>query len=209
MLRPSAASAIQGQVQAHALLVEMGVLRRLGELLTVGSGDDIEWQETRGARMGSVPRSEAEASDELELGEEDREGHARLREGLLLTFAAVVLSSTQYHAAVLQVPTLIRSTLASLGHPTASVRAAACQLIRGLSRNVGVLRETLVDSGVGWRLVAVLKGSNATNGCEREEVLAGALASVANLLLEFSPMKEVRLTFRTRAISSDADWPLD
>jgi hypothetical protein len=173
-------------------MVEVGVLRRLGELLSLGSGDNVEWRETHELRADAGPDSKADDFNELELGEEDREGHARLREGLLLTFAAVALSSTQHHTAILLVPALIRSTLASLGHPTAAVRAAACQLVRGLSRNVGVLRETLVDSGVGQRLVAVLQGSYDVDGQERDAVLAGALASAANLLLELSPMKEVR-----------------
>lgn len=183
-------------------MAEMGVLRRMGELLGVGSGNDVEWRETHGTPPGSNLGSRDDASDELKLGEEDRESHARLREGLLLTFAAVALSSTQHHAALVLLPGLMRSTLASLGHPTASIRAAACQLVRGLSRNVGILRETLVDSGVGQPLVAILKGNYGVDGREREEVLAGALAAAANLLLDLSPMKEVRIARPMNAFAS-------
>lgn len=192
-------------------MIEMGLVRRLGELLALGSGDDVEWRETHGAPVGAAPAlalglEAAVDVGEVDLGETDRHGHARLREGVLLVLASVALTSTQHHATLLLVSALIRTTLASLGHPTPAVRAAACQLVRGLSRNVSVLRETLVDSGVGERLVGLILHPRAQDAKEDDGVLSGALAAVANLLLELSPLKEVRRS-AGRACALLRIWP--
>jgi armadillo repeat-containing protein 8 len=70
------------------------------------------------------------------------------------------------------------------GNP-ASVLIAACGAIRALSRSVSILRTSLIDAGVAMPLFDLLKSPDM-------EVKIAATAAVCNLLLEFSPMREVR-----------------
>lgn len=102
-----------------------------------------------------------------------------------MTLATISLTSTQHHQTLLTIPSLVSKTLISLAHPSPGVRAAAAQLVRGLSRSTGVLRETLVDSGVGLTLVDVLRKETSIG------VIEASLAAVANLVLQLSPLKEV------------------
>lgn len=67
------------------------------------------------------------------------------------------------------------------------VRAAACHCLRALSRSVNVLRTDLVEQQAEEKLVWLLREE------ENETVKVTASAAVANLLLEFSPMRNVRL----------------
>ena len=70
------------------------------------------------------------------------------------------------------------------GNP-ASVLIAACGAVRALSRSVSILRTSLIDAGVAMPLFDLLKSPDM-------EVKIAATAAVCNLLLEFSPMREVR-----------------
>ncbi|KAH0565742.1 hypothetical protein GP486_000865 [Trichoglossum hirsutum] len=69
------------------------------------------------------------------------------------------------------------------GNPP-SVLIAACGAIRALSRSVSILRTSLIDAGVAMPLFDLLKSPDM-------EVKIAATAAVCNLLLEFSPMREV------------------
>lgn len=82
---------------------------------------------------------------------------------------------------------LLPIIIASLSHPSAGVRAAACHVIRGLSRSPSILRVSLTDvaaAGPIYRLLA--------EGEDQVVAIAGA-ALIANLLIEFSPLREALL----------------
>lgn len=63
---------------------------------------------------------------------------------------------------------------------------AACALARGLSRSVSTLRTSLMDAGLAAPLFLLLKHQDV-------DLQIAATAVVCNLVLEFSPMREVRI----------------
>ena len=79
--------------------------------------------------------------------------------------------------------TVMRSSSALMGNPT-SVLVAACGLVQMLSRSVSILRTSLMDAGVTLPLFTLLTNPDM-------EVQISATAAVCNIVLDFSPMKEV------------------
>lgn len=73
-----------------------------------------------------------------------------------------------------------------LSDTSSNVRAAACQCARALSRSLNVLRTHLVDAGAAGPLLDLLKEDQDVG------IQSTAAATCANLLIEYSPMKEVR-----------------
>ena len=63
---------------------------------------------------------------------------------------------------------------------------AACALAQGLSRSVSTLRTSLMDAGLAAPLFLLLKHQDV-------DLQVAATAVVCNLVLEFSPMREVRI----------------
>ncbi|GAA5932098.1 hypothetical protein JCM3775_004239 [Rhodotorula graminis] len=114
------------------------------------------------------------------LVEED----ARLREGILLSIATVAALSEPHRRLVLDQRLLVH-ILFGLSYPSVGVRAAACHCVRALSRSVNVLRTDLVEAHAEEQLVRLLRED------ENEMVKITAAAAVANLLLDFSPMRPV------------------
>lgn len=106
-------------------------------------------------------------------------------QGLLLALAALCATSEPNRRAVLDAQ-LLPPILDSFTHPFVGVRAAACHCIRALSRSVSVLRTDMVESEAQVLLVWLLRED------ENEVVKVTATAAVANLLLEFSPLRTVR-----------------
>ncbi|BGP22349.1 armadillo repeat containing protein [Rhodotorula toruloides] len=112
------------------------------------------------------------------------EEDGRMREGILLCIASMTAISEEQRRLMLSAQ-LLPSVLSSLSHPFSTVRAAGCHCIRALSRSVNVLRTDLVESHAEGPLVALLRED------ENEVVKVTAMAVVANLLLDFSPMRSV------------------
>jgi hypothetical protein len=106
-------------------------------------------------------------------------------QGILLSIASLSALYEPYRRLVLDA-SLLGPILSSLSHPTVGVRAAGCHCIRALSRSVNVLRTDLVEARAEESLVRLLREE------ENEVVKVTASAAVANLLLEFSPMRNVR-----------------
>lgn len=112
-------------------------------------------------------------------------------------------------------PPFLPFLLQSLSHQSYGVRAAACQLARALSRTVSILRTSLLDSGVGEEVIRLLKREMAIH--DRREpgpgdvaqdkgkgkqvwqedseqtwtVEVAALATICNLVTDFSPLRTV------------------
>jgi armadillo repeat-containing protein 8 len=78
---------------------------------------------------------------------------------------------------------------ASLAHSAhIGTRYAACQCLRALSRAVSVVRTSLIDSGLGSAAINVALRPREN---EDRRVLFAALTAVCNLVIDFSPLKEV------------------
>ncbi|BGP37142.1 hypothetical protein JCM10450v2_001048 [Rhodotorula kratochvilovae] len=116
----------------------------------------------------------------MAVAEED----ARVREGLFLCVATIAALSEPHRRLVLD-QYLLSYILFGLSYPTVGVRAAACHCVRALSRSVNVLRTDLVEAHAEEQLVRLLRED------ENEVVKITAVAAVANLLLDFSPMRPV------------------
>ncbi|GAA6000760.1 hypothetical protein JCM10207_004643 [Rhodosporidiobolus poonsookiae] len=112
------------------------------------------------------------------------EDDARVREGILLSLASLSALSETHRRLVLDA-SLLPAILSALSHPVVGVRAAGCHCVRALSRSVNVLRTDLVESHAESPLVRLLRED------ENDVVKITASAAVANLLLEFSPMRTV------------------
>ena len=69
---------------------------------------------------------------------------------------------------------------------TKDVVLAACALARGLSRSVSTLRTSLMDAGLAPPLFILLKHQDV-------DIQVASTAVISNLVLDFSPMREVSL----------------
>ena len=127
----------------------------------------------------------------------------KMREGVLMALAAIAPFKDDYRKSIIDngvVPFIIESLkphatssspvvkgAQSSSLPTGNpvpVLLAACAAARALSRSVRILRTSLIDAGVAVPLFALLKHQDV-------EVQVAATAVVCNLVLEFSPMREV------------------
>ena len=72
---------------------------------------------------------------------------------------------------------------------TKDVVLAACALARGLSRSVSTLRTSLMDAGLVPPLFVLLKHHDV-------DIQVAATAVISNLVIDFSPMREVSLRHR-------------
>ena len=69
---------------------------------------------------------------------------------------------------------------------SSAVLVAACGAARGLTRSVSTLRTSLIDAGLAPPIFALLRHHDM-------KVQVAATAVICNLMLEFSPMRDVRL----------------
>ena len=128
----------------------------------------------------------------------------RMRESALIALNAMATSSDEYRKAIVDngvVPFIVKSLKPhdepaasddkagtnNLGNPI-SILIAACNAARALSRSVSALRTTLVDKGLAEPIYKLLRHPDL-------EVQIAATSASINLILEFSPMREVRFLF--------------
>lgn len=134
----------------------------------------------------------------------------RMREAVLIALAALASLKDEYRKAIIDngvVPFVIESlkpsSMASFssGHPrksgdetardrkpltgdSSAVILAACGAAKFLSRSVSTLRTSLMDAGLAAPLFILLKNPKV-------DIQIAATAVICNLVLEFSPMREV------------------
>lgn len=126
----------------------------------------------------------------------------RMREEVLKGLAAIASLKDEYRKDIIEngiVPFVIESLKPAGPHETQGDRAndpnnltgnphavilAACAAARGLSRSVSTLRTSLMDAGLAAPLFVLLKHPEV-------DIQIAATAVICNLVLEFSPMREV------------------
>ncbi|CAG8959938.1 hypothetical protein HYFRA_00012655 [Hymenoscyphus fraxineus] len=137
----------------------------------------------------------------------------KIRESTLKAIAALVPFKDEYRKAIVEqgtIPYIVESLSSKPGKPspkgtengdktsddsadnkkqayginTVDVLIAACGAIRALSRSVGILRTTLIDSGVAMPVFRLLQHPDI-------EVQTAATATVCNLVTDVSPMRTV------------------
>ncbi|KAI1460836.1 ARM repeat-containing protein [Annulohypoxylon moriforme] len=133
--------------------------------------------------------SMAELPPECRLGEEGQHRHLvhriKVRQNTLKALGALATYKDDYRKVIVEqevIPCIVESLTPSDDNPI-SVVLAACYTVRMLSRSVNILRTTLVDHGVSAPLCQLLRHRDV-------EVEVAASASVCNLVMDFSPMRE-------------------
>lgn len=118
-------------------------------------------------------------------GPSDRAERTRSLQCALSAVAALVASCDECRQSALGVD-LAPMIVAALGHADRSVRVAAARCARGFSRSPRLMRRSLHDVAAGPVLARMLLGETDL------DVLAEVIATVANLVVEYSPVKDVR-----------------
>ena len=132
----------------------------------------------------------------------------KLRESVLFALAAIASDKDEYRRAIIDngvVPFVIKTLRPEDSDPVAHVNGrtegttqyrraitgnckdailAACGAARALSRSVSTLRTSLMDAGLPPPLFVLIK-------CQDMELQIEATAVLSNLVLHFSPMREV------------------
>ena len=132
----------------------------------------------------------------------------RLRESVLIALAAIASDKDEYRKAIIDngvVPFVIKTLKPEESDPVGQGNGqtegtsryqrsftgnrkdailAACGAARALSRSVSTLRTSLMDAGLPAPLFVLIK-------CQDTELQVAATAVVTNLVLHFSPMREV------------------
>ncbi len=122
--------------------------------------------------------------------------------------ASLALTNGNARSAIIDA-NLLPMIKSSLSHVSYGLRAAACQVVRALSRSTSILRTSLIDSGIGDEIVKLLKdeepvwkerhdavfaseiGESASVDARIDTVMTAATATICNLITEFSPVQAV------------------
>lgn len=160
----------------------------------------------------STPRHPEGRDDGSKLGPAGVSAQAyhvmKLRESVLFALAAIASDKDEYRRAIIDngvVPFVIKTLRPEDSDPVAQVNGrtegtsqyrraytenckdailAACGAARALSRSVSTLRTSLMDAGLPPPLFVLIK-------CQDIELQIEATAVLSNLVLHFSPMREV------------------
>ena len=187
-----------------------GIIKRLSQLLKQthdflpSAKATTMWSPTNGANA----RGLSDQSDASRLGvvglTPARFHTLQVREAVLITLAAMASSMDEYRKAIIDhgvVPFIVESLKPCLDPKSAALSAsqdtptfesgnpnnvllAACAAAQALSRSVSTLRTSLMDAGLAAPLHVLLTSSVL-------EVQTAATAVIANIVLEFSPMRDV------------------
>ena len=108
---------------------------------------------------------------------------SRMCENSLVAIAAICSLREECRKSVIE-SKILPVVVKSLENPNSSIRVAACQAARSLSRSVKFLRTSLVDAGIALPLFQLLSDKSP-------EVQSIASATLCNIVLDFSPMKKI------------------
>ncbi|WVR04430.1 hypothetical protein IAU60_001433 [Kwoniella sp. DSM 27419] len=139
-------------------------------------------------------------NQDQEDGEVNDDLASRSREAALLALASLAMQHEPTRMRIADHdPPILPIVLSALSSPSYGVRAAACQLGRAMSRNISILRTTLVDSGVGEEIIKLLQrevaardASPDSSDCLGDRVWTVeviATATIANIVADFSPLR--------------------
>ena len=204
---------VKDSIDLQKAAVDAGAIKRLSQLLKQ-SYDPLPT--TSSTSMWDPHPPEANRSSHQDTSSTTKLGSTgltalahhvlQMRESVLSCLASLATFKDEYRKAIIDngvVPFVINSLKpyaksAANGKPDADgsadkaglagnpipVLLAACDTARALSRSVSTLRTSLVDAGLAAPLHVLLKHHDV-------EVQVAATAVVCNLVLEFSPMREV------------------
>lgn len=194
---------------------DAGAIKKLSQLLKE-SYDEMPANSSAAlwTPESSTPRHPEGRDDGSKLGPAGVSATAyhvmRLRESVLIALAAIASDKDEYRRAIIDngvVPFVIKTLKPEESDAVAQAdgqtettsryrRAfpgnckdaimAACGAARALSRSVSTLRTSLMDAGLPAPLFVLIK-------CQDMELQIAATAVVTNLVLHFSPMREVVL----------------
>lgn len=131
--------------------------------------------------------SDADAISKLAAFLHDEHCSAKLKEGTLRALGTLCmpLNREDSRKQLLEAKVLT-PIVKSLQDPSASIRAAGCSCLRSLSRSVKHLHSNLINAEVALQLLRLL-------GDTDYDVQSMASAALTNMVLHFSPAKEVVL----------------
>ncbi|KAK5575850.1 hypothetical protein RB653_006984 [Dictyostelium firmibasis] len=126
--------------------------------------------------------SEAEAISRLSIFLKDSNSSERLKENSLSAIAVLCSSREDSRKQVVDAK-IIPQIISSLNSTNYAIRAAACNCTKSLSRSIKQLRTSLFDCTIATPLLRLLDDQSL-------EVRVSASATLCNLVLDFSPMKQ-------------------
>ncbi|KAF9220191.1 ARM repeat-containing protein [Gyrodon lividus] len=140
------------------------------------------------ANLASLVKSITPLEKPSDWDIDESESRVALREAALMTIASISLFDKVIKRDVADNLQLIPLIQRCLTHKSVGVRVAACQCLRALSRDAALIRTNLTDSGAALALYEVFKKED-----EDLRVTFAALATVCNLLNDFSPLRPTML----------------
>lgn len=140
------------------------------------------------ANLASLVKSITPLENTCDWEIDEPEYRVGLREATLKAIAAISLFDKVIKREVADTYNLMPIIQACLTQKNVGVRCSACHCLRSLSRDTAVIRTNITDSGAGMALYRVFKKED-----EDVRVTAASLATVCNLVNDFSPLRSVML----------------
>ncbi|WFD41798.1 hypothetical protein MPSI1_000434 [Malassezia psittaci] len=139
-------------------------------------------------RTRSLLKFSSTSTDQRPLTQVD-ESVVRLHESCLTALGILATQSDIMRRRILACsPTFLQSVvIPSLSSRAVGIQIAACRLVRALSRTISILRTTFMDADMAEHIFALLE-SNPPGFLQAE-----ALAAICNMLVKYSPMKNIAL----------------
>jgi hypothetical protein len=151
--------------------------------------DLVQYAFERGslAKLVALAQSITPADPTPGWDEDEAASVALLREAALTAIATMAVKDDDVRREATDGLRLLPLLGAALGHRETGVRYAACQCVRSLGRSASVTRTSLVDSGLGNSLYQAFARED-----EDTLVTHAALLAVCNLIVDYSPLRQVR-----------------